>query len=53
MKNQLKNHIVNDDYKPCDRRYGNSDLFATRSQYRNNLSEVLRILKHLGSIITS
>jgi hypothetical protein len=33
--------------------YGVSDLFATRSQYRNNLYEVLKILKVLGrSIVT-
>jgi hypothetical protein len=34
-----------------DKQYGISDLFATRSQYRNNLYEVLRILKHLGRLI--
>jgi hypothetical protein len=38
--------------KTLGKQYGISDLFATRSQYRNNLSEVLRILKHLGRIIT-
>ena len=38
--------------KTLNKQYGISDLFATRSQYRNNLSEVLRILKHLGKIIT-
>jgi hypothetical protein len=32
--------------------YGVSDLFATRSQHRNNLIEVLSILRHLGTIIT-
>lgn len=32
--------------------YGVSDLFSTRSQYRNNLHEVLKIIKHLGRIIT-
>jgi hypothetical protein len=30
--------------------YGTSDLFATRSQHRNNLYAVLEILKHLGSL---
>lgn len=38
--------------KTLGKQYGISDLFATRSQYLNNLSEVLRILKHLGRIIT-
>ncbi len=33
-------------------RYGVSDLFGTRSQARNNLYEVLKILKHLGSLLT-
>ncbi|MGB3572474.1 MAG: type I restriction endonuclease subunit R [Phormidesmis sp.] len=33
-------------------RYGVSDLFGTRSQSRNNLYEVLKILKHLGSLLT-
>lgn len=32
--------------------YGVSDLFATRSQHRNNLYEVLRILRYLGQLIT-
>jgi hypothetical protein len=32
--------------------YGISDLFATRSLYRNNLTEVLRILKHFGYLIS-
>lgn len=32
-------------------RYGVSDLFGTRSQSRNNLYEVLKILKHLGSLL--
>jgi hypothetical protein len=32
--------------------YGVSDLFSTRSQHRNNLNEVLKILKYLGGIIT-
>jgi hypothetical protein len=31
--------------------YGVSDLFATRSQHRNNLYEVLKILKNLGRSI--
>ncbi|MUG94616.1 hypothetical protein F7734_20485 [Scytonema sp. UIC 10036] len=39
--------------KTLGNQYGISDLFATRSQYRNNLSEVLRILKHLGRIVAS
>ncbi|MCL6749751.1 hypothetical protein KBT16_01645, partial [Nostoc sp. CCCryo 231-06] len=38
--------------KTLGKQYGISDLFATRSQYRNNLPEVLRILKHLGRIMT-
>ncbi|MHC0068611.1 type I restriction endonuclease [Nostoc sp. UIC 10890] len=38
--------------KTLGQQYGISDLFATRSQYLNNLSGVLRILKHLGRIIT-
>lgn len=33
-------------------RYGVSDLFGTRSPSRNNLYEVLKILKHLGSLLT-
>ena len=33
-------------------RYGVSDLFGTRSQSRNNLYEVLKILKHLGTLLT-
>lgn len=37
--------------KTLGKQYGISDLFATRSQYLNNLSGVLRILKHLGRII--
>ncbi|WP_250125370.1 PD-(D/E)XK nuclease family protein [Chroococcidiopsis sp. CCMEE 29] len=37
--------------KTLSKQYGISDLFATRSQYRNNLYEVLRILKHLGQLI--
>jgi hypothetical protein len=31
--------------------YGVSDLFSTRSQFRNNLNEVLKILKYLGRAI--
>ncbi len=31
-------------------RYGTSDLFATRSQHRNNLYEVLEILKIFGGL---
>lgn len=33
-------------------RYDVSDLFGTRSQSRNNLYEVLKILKHLGALLT-
>lgn len=33
-------------------RYGVSDLFGTRSQSHNNLYQVLKILKHLGGLIT-
>ena len=32
-------------------RYGVSDLFGTRSQSQNNLYAVLKILKHLGSLL--
>ncbi len=39
--------------KTLGKQYGVSDLFSTRSQYRNNLNEVLRILKYLGRIITA
>ena len=39
--------------KTLGKQYGVSDLFSTRSQYRNNLNEVLRILKYLGRIITT
>jgi hypothetical protein len=39
--------------KTLGKQYGISDLFATRSQYRNNLYEVLRILKHLGRLIVN
>jgi hypothetical protein len=38
--------------KTLSKQYGISDLFSTRSQYRNNLDEVLRILKRLGRLIT-
>jgi predicted type IV restriction endonuclease len=31
--------------------YGISDIFATRSPHRNNLHEVLQILKHLGTVV--
>jgi hypothetical protein len=37
--------------KTLGKQYAISDLFATRSQYRNNLDQVLKILKHLGQII--
>ena len=37
--------------KLLDRQYGVSDLFATRSQHRNNLCEVLKILRHLGNLV--
>jgi hypothetical protein len=33
--------------------YQVSDLFATRSHYRNNLHEVLKILKYLGRLIVN
>ncbi|MEO1432654.1 MAG: type I restriction endonuclease [Cyanobacteria bacterium J06633_8] len=39
--------------KTLGKQYGVSDLFSTRSQYRNNLNEVLKILKYLGRIITA
>lgn len=39
--------------KTLGKQYGISDLFSTRSQYRNNLNEVLKILKYLGRIITA
>jgi hypothetical protein len=39
--------------KLLDRKYGTSNLFATRSQHRNNLYEVLEILRHFGSIVTN
>ncbi|MBD2347183.1 type I restriction endonuclease [Anabaena subtropica] len=38
--------------KTLGKQYGTSDLFATRSQYLNNLAGVLKILKHLGKLIT-
>lgn len=34
--------------KTSGKQYGISDIFTTRSQYRNNLNEVLRILKRLA-----
>ncbi len=39
--------------KTFGKQYGVSDLFSTRSQYRNDLNEVLKILKYLGRIITA
>ncbi len=36
--------------KLLGQRYGTSDLFATRSQHRNNLYEVLEILKVFGNL---
>ncbi|MEO0684375.1 MAG: type I restriction endonuclease [Cyanobacteria bacterium J06649_11] len=39
--------------KNLGKQYGVSDLFSTRSRYRNNLNEVLKILKYLGRIITT
>jgi len=38
--------------KTLGKQYGVSDLFTTRSPYRNNLHQVLKILKHFGSLIT-
>jgi hypothetical protein len=38
--------------KTQDRYYAISDLFSTRSPYRNNLYEVLKILKHLGQLLS-
>lgn len=38
--------------KTSGREYGISDIFTTRSQYRNNLNEVLKILKQLAAFIT-
>lgn len=37
--------------KTSGKQYGTSDLFSTRSQYRNTLGEVLKILRHLGRLI--
>lgn len=37
--------------KLLNQRYGVSDLFSTRSQHRNNLYEVLGILRHLGQLV--
>lgn len=34
--------------KTSGKEYGISDIFTTRSQYRNNLNEVLKILKRLA-----
>jgi hypothetical protein len=36
--------------KLLDRQYGTSDLFATRSLHRNNLYQMLEILRHLGNL---
>jgi predicted type IV restriction endonuclease len=38
--------------KMQDKQYAISDLFSTRSSHRNNLHEVLQILKQLGHILT-
>lgn len=38
--------------KTLAQQYAVSDLFSTRSQYRNTLGEVLQILRHLGRLIT-
>jgi hypothetical protein len=37
--------------KTLGKQYGISDLFSTRSRYRYNLNEVLKILKHLGRLV--
>jgi hypothetical protein len=37
--------------KTWGKQYGISDLFAARSPYRNNLAEVLKILKHIGTLV--
>ncbi len=37
--------------KVLGKQYSVSDLFSTRSPYRNNLFEVLKILKRFGSLI--
>ena len=39
--------------KLAEKKYGISDVFGTRSQHRNNLVEVLRVLKRLGRSIVS
>ena len=39
--------------KTSDQQYGVSDLFSTRFPYRNNLYEVLKILKYLGGLIAN
>ena len=39
--------------KLAEKEYGISDVFGTRSQHRNNLVEVLRVLKRLGRSIVS
>jgi hypothetical protein len=39
--------------KVWNQHYGISDLFATRSQYRNNLHEVLKVLQCLGQLALS
>ncbi|MBD2437001.1 type I restriction enzyme HsdR N-terminal domain-containing protein [Nostoc sp. FACHB-110] len=39
--------------KTLRKQYGISDILATRSQYRNNLFIVLKILKHLGKLVIS
>jgi hypothetical protein len=39
--------------KTLGQQYGISNLFSTRSQYRNGLYEVLKILKHLGRLTVS
>jgi Type I restriction enzyme R protein N terminus (HSDR_N) len=39
--------------KLLDRKYGTSDLFATRSQHRNNLYEVLEILRYFGNVVAN
>lgn len=39
--------------KTSGKQYGTSDLFSTRSQYRNTLGEVLKILRHLGHLVVS
>lgn len=37
--------------KTLGKQYAVSDLFSTRSQYRNTLSEVLKTLRYLGRLI--